>query len=101
MNEEKTVKKINPKIDKSNERRTKLPLVQRISAILWPSFITAAIANVLFFIFIDPDALLYASGIEEMDAIAIYSKGFLLFWALTSSSCILTSYFMKPCSTIK
>jgi len=86
--------------DDNTEDKYDIPLVQRISSILWPSFITAGIANSIFFTFFDPDALLYAAGYPTMSNIAVYSIGFLLFWLLTSSSCIMTSYFMKPCCDV-
>lgn len=81
-------------------KNNKLPLVQRVSSILWPSFITAGIANSLFFTFIEPQALLYAGGFEQVSNINVYSIGFFLFWLLTSSSCLMTCYFMKPCRDI-
>lgn len=87
---------------KTNEEKNKfeLPLVQRISSILWPSFITAGIANSFFFTFFEPQALLYAAGYNPLSNITVYSVGFFLFWLLTSSSCVMTSYFMKPCCDV-
>ena len=86
--------------DDSTKNKYDLPLVQRIASILWPSFITAGIANSFFFTFFEPDALLYAAGYSSMSNIAVYSIGFFMFWLLTSSSCVMTSYFMKPCCDV-
>ena len=86
--------------DESSNSNKEIPLIQRISSILWPSFITAGIANSLFFTFFEPAALLYAGGYPEMSNIAVYSIGFFIFWLLTSSSCVMTSYFMQPCCNV-
>ena len=86
--------------DDNTENKYDLPRVQRISSILWPSFITAGIANSFFFTLFEPDALLYAAGYSSMSNIAVYSIGFFMFWLLTSSSCVMTSYFMKPCCDV-
>jgi hypothetical protein len=86
--------------DNTDEDKYDIPLVQRISSILWPSFITAGIANSFFFTFFEPAALLYAAGYSSMSNIAVYSIGFFMFWLLTSSSCVMTSYFMKPCCDV-
>ncbi|MCW8964887.1 MAG: hypothetical protein OQL16_13910 [Gammaproteobacteria bacterium] len=86
--------------DNDSESKYDIPLIQRISSILWPSFITAGIANSFFFTFFEPQALLYAAGYSEMSNIAVYSIGFFMFWLLTSSSCVMTSYFMKPCCDV-
>lgn len=81
--------------------KQKIPMIQHVASILWPSFITAGIANSLFFTFFDPTDLLYAGGYPPMTNIAVYSIGFFMFWLLTCCSCFITSYFLKPCSTIK
>lgn len=81
--------------DQGNDQE--IPRVQRISSVLWPSFLTAGIANSFFFTFFEADALLYAAGIPPVSNIAAYSIGFFLFWLLTSVSSAATSYFLKPC----
>ena len=78
----------------------KIPCVQRVSAVLWPSFIAAGIANSLFFTFFEPQALLYAGGYPEMTNTGVYSIGFFLFWLLTILSSGMTSYFVKPCDDV-
>lgn len=85
------------KPDNNNANQANIPMVQKIASILWPSFITAGIANSLFFVFFDPEGLLLGSGYQAVSEIAAYSIGFFLFWAVTSSSCFLTSFFLRPC----
>ncbi len=75
----------------------KIPCVQRVSAVLWPSFIAAGIANSFFFTFFDPQDLLYAIDYADMSDTAVYSIGFFLFWLLTGVSSFMTYYFLKPC----
>ena len=89
---------MNEEVEQKDEE--KIPCVQRVSAILWPSFIAAGIANSFFFTFFEPQALLYAGGYPEISNIGVYSIGFFLFWLLTSLSSFMTYYFMKPCCDV-
>ena len=90
---------MNDQVD-NNAEEEKIPCVQRVSAVLWPSFIAAGIANSFFFTFFEPQALLYAGGYAEHSNTAVYSIGFFLFWLLTSVSSLMTSYFVKPCDEV-
>lgn len=77
-----------------------LPTIQKVAAILWPSFLTAGLATVLFFTAFDPReiALCMGKNLQGDIRLASYTIGFFLFWALTSLSCVLTCYFRMPCS---
>ncbi|MDH5407227.1 MAG: hypothetical protein OEZ33_08645 [Gammaproteobacteria bacterium] len=77
-----------------------IPNVQKIAAVLWPSFLTAGVATILFFTAFDPQLIMAVSGYGEISRMAGYSIGFFIFWLLTSSSCALTCYFRKPCDDI-
>ena len=72
------------------------PTIQKIIAVLWPSFLTAGVATILFFTAFDPDLLMEVIG-YEMSRLGVYTIGFFLFWILTSTSCALTCYFQRPC----
>jgi cytosine/uracil/thiamine/allantoin permease len=74
-----------------------IPLVQRIVAVLWPSFLTAGLATTLFFTVFDPLDLAALTNYPDISRTAAYSIGFFLFWLLTSSTCALTCYFQRPC----
>lgn len=74
-----------------------IPRAQRIIAVLWPSFLTAGLATVLFFTAFDPHTLMAASGYAPVSRLGGYSIGFFLFWLLTAGSCALTCYFQRPC----
>jgi len=73
------------------------PKIQRVIAILWPSFLTAGLATILFFAAFDPWHLLMDTQFADLSRLGAYTIGFFLFWLLTSSSCILTCYFQRPC----
>lgn len=72
---------------------------QKIIAILWPSFLTAGLATVLFFIAFDPEQLVASGLLPAVSRLGAYSIGFFLFWLLTAVSCLLTCYFQRPCQT--
>ena len=74
-----------------------MPLIQKVISILWPSFLTAGLATILFFTAFDPELIVAISGYGEISRMAGYTIGFFLFWLLTSSSCALTCYFQRPC----
>ncbi len=74
-----------------------LPRIQCVIAVLWPSFLVAGVANVLFFIAIDPRELVQAGIIPEISRLGAYTIGFFLFWLTTASACLLSCYFQRPC----
>jgi hypothetical protein len=76
-------------------------MLQRVIAVLWPSFIMAGVATVVFFTAFDPVELLgHPEGAPGAIRLRAYSVGFFLFWLLTASSCLLTCYFQRPCDDI-
>lgn len=85
----------------TEKRDAGIPVIQRVIAVLWPSFLTAGIATALFFTAFDPDELLVLSGQVEISRMGAYTIGFFLFWLLTATTCALTCYFQKPCDQIK
>ena len=76
---------------------TEIPLIQRTVAILWPAFITAGIATVLFFTAFDPQVVFAEYDISRVGA---YSIGFFVFWLFGSVTSAATCYYLKPCSAI-
>ena len=78
-----------------------IPVIQRVIAVLWPSFLTAGIATGLFFTVFDPEELLILTGHTTVSRMGAYSIGFFLFWLLTAVTCALTCYFQRPCDQIK
>lgn len=82
----------------NNNIKKEIPTVQKIVAVLWPSFLTAGVATILFFAYFDPQLLMQVSGYGEITRMAGYTIGFFLFWLLTSITCVMTCYFQRPCS---
>lgn len=74
-----------------------IPLIQRVIAILWPSFITAGIATVLFTTAFDPADIFHDYDISRLGA---YSICFFLFWLFGAITSTATCYFLKPCQAI-
>ena len=77
------------------------PMIQKLIAVLWPSFLTAGLATILFFVAFDPQLIVAVSGYGEISRLGGYTIGFFLFWLLTAGSCALTCYFQRPCDSVK
>ena len=69
--------------------------MKHIIWVLWPAFIAAGIAEVVFFTVIDPKQLYLFGRPVELAAMATYSIGFLMFWLICAGSSLMT-YFMLP-----
>ncbi|PJK09032.1 hypothetical protein CO614_05915 [Lysobacteraceae bacterium NML120232] len=75
------------------------PLVQRLGAILWPSFFAACVATMVFFAFVDPIALRDMTFPDlPISRITGYSIGFFMFWLATASSSLFTWILLRPAS---
>ena len=72
------------------------PPSQRVAAILWISFLMAAVATGAFFSVIDPMELRYCVSFPEVSRLGAYTIGFFLFWLLTGISCLLSVIFVYP-----
>ena len=81
-----------------NESKNDTPMIQKVIAVLWPSFLTSGVATILFFTAFDPRLIVSVSGYGEITRMGGYTIGFFLFWILTSVSCLLTCYFQRPCN---
>ena len=75
-----------------------IPLVQRVVAVLWPSFLTAAVATTAFFSVFNPVDLADLAGYPDFPASGGYTVGFFLFWLIAAVSGELTVYFGRPCN---
>ena len=84
-----------------DESNIDTPMVQKLIAVLWPSFLTAGLATILFFVAFDPQLIVAVSGYGDISRLGGYTIGFFLFWILTARSCALPCSFQRPCETIK
>ena len=69
--------------------------MKRAIWILWPSFIVAGIAEVVFFTVFDPIELHLVGHLLGVSRLAAYSIGFLLFWLFAALSSAFTCYLQR------
>jgi hypothetical protein len=69
--------------------------MKHIIWVLWPSFIAAGIAEIVFFTVIDPQQLFLFGQPVALSAMATYSIGFLMFWLICAGSSLMT-WLMLP-----
>ena len=65
-------------------------LVRRVMQVLWPAFLTAAVAELVFFSIFDPFELHFFGQPLDWSRKAIYALGFFGFWGLGVASSTLT-----------
>ena len=75
-----------------------IPVIQRVVAILWPSFITSGIATIIFTTAFDPEVIFVDYDISRL---GVYTISFFLFWLFGAVTAITTCFFLKPCSVGK
>jgi hypothetical protein len=73
-----------------------MPIIQKTIAVLWPAFLMAGAATILFFTVFDPLDLLPLGDQTRISRLGIYTIGFFLFWILMALSSLLTLYFVQP-----
>jgi hypothetical protein len=75
--------------------------VRKAIWILWPSFIVAGIAEVVFFTLFDPVELhMVAKVVGVSSHLAWYTIGFLLFWAFAAASSAFTCFLQRTAEEI-
>lgn len=65
-------------------------LVRRAMQVVWPAFLTAAVAELVFFSIFDPFELHFFGQPLDWSRKAIYALGFFGFWGLGIASSTLT-----------
>jgi hypothetical protein len=67
------------------------PKAQRVSSVLWPSFLMAAVMEIVVFASVDPGELHWVGeqALPMSDA-TVYSLAFFVFWAVIGAACLLT-----------
>ncbi|MBL8473609.1 MAG: hypothetical protein KF778_07950 [Rhodocyclaceae bacterium] len=73
---------------------------KRIINILWPSFIVAGLAEIVFFTIIDPQELYLLGKPVYWSREATYSLGFFAFWLLCATSSACTCFFQRRAAEI-
>lgn len=70
-------------------------LTQRIAWIVWPAFLVACAMEVVFFTLFDPADMRFFGENLEASRMAVYSIGFLVFWAMGAASSLLTCFLQR------
>ena len=69
---------------------------QAIAAVVWPSFLAAAIATMLFFAFVDPGEMEQAMNQPlEFSRMTGYGLGFFFFWLIAIVSSAVSVYLLR------
>jgi len=69
---------------------------QAIAAVLWPSFLAAAFATMMFFAFVDPGDMEHAIRLPmEHTQMTGYGLGFFFFWIITVISSAVSVYLLR------
>ncbi len=64
-------------------------------SVLWPSFLSAIIAEGFFFSVFDPSDLMLVGGRIDLDPIAAYTMGFFFFWTVCSIASMISLYLVR------
>ena len=67
--------------------------MNRAMNILWPSFLAAGLAEVVFFTLFDPEDF-------ELARLAAYSIGFFCFWTIAAASSALTCFLQRSADEV-
>lgn len=70
-------------------------MMQRLIPVLWPSFLVAGAADIVFTTLFDPLELMYRGEPLIAHRVAAYTVGFLVFWLICIASSMLTCYFQR------
>jgi hypothetical protein len=68
---------------------------RRLLWVLWPAFLVAAVAELLFFAIFDPVDLHLFGGPVEVGRMPAYTLGFFFFWGVTSAASALTVFLQR------
>ena len=72
-------------------------MTQRLGAILWPSFFSAGISTMVFFVFVDPLVLRDITFPEiEISRHGGYTIAFFMFWSATAAASTFTWLLLRP-----
>ena len=70
-------------------------LAQRLGWVLWPSFLVACAAELIFFSLFDPRDLHLFGNPVDADRMLVYTLGFFAFWAIGAVSSGLTVFLAR------
>lgn len=79
----------------TRDMKKEIPEPYRFIAVLWLSFLMAAVITSVFFAVIDPLELQHCTDISIQNRMTVYSTGFFIFWLITALSSLVTTYFIN------
>ena len=68
--------------------------------ILWPSFVVAGVAEIMFFTAFDPKELHIFGEPASLSRLAVYSIGFFLCWAFAAASSAFTCFLQRTAEEV-
>jgi len=68
--------------------------------VLWPSFMVAALAEMVFFIVIDPQELFLFGKPVHYSPLTTYSVGFFCFWLICAASSLTTIFLQRSAAEL-
>lgn len=74
--------------------------MKKLARILWPSFLMAGVAEILFFTVIDPQELYLFGEAVQFGSLATYSIGFFAFWGVCAASSMATCFFLRSAAEV-
>ncbi|WP_298621371.1 hypothetical protein [uncultured Zoogloea sp.] len=72
----------------------------KVIQVLWPSFLVAGVAEVIFFTVINPQELYLFGAPVHFSGVATYSIGFFAFWLVCAASSLSTLFFQRTSGEI-
>lgn len=75
-------------------------MIRKWILVLWPSFLVAGVAEIVFFTVIDPQELYLFGEAVDYSPVATYSIGFFGFWLACASSSLLTLFLQRGAGEI-
>ncbi|MDP5240125.1 hypothetical protein Q9Q94_11330 [Uliginosibacterium sp. 31-16] len=75
-------------------------LTNRLVLMLWPSFLMAGVAEIVFFTLINPQELYLLGRPVRYSVMGTYSLGFLLFWVLCAATSVTTLFFARTSAQV-
>lgn len=72
----------------------------KLIQVLWPSFLVAGIAEIIFFTVVNPQELYFFGVPVHYSEVATYSIGFFGFWLVCAASSLATLFFQRTSDEI-
>lgn len=74
--------------------------MKKLIEVLWPSFLVAGLAEIVFFTVVNPQELYLFGEPVHFSATATYSIGFFGFWLVCAASSLMTLFFQRTSAEI-